>query len=96
MAISTGQINKTFVSAIDPMLDTREIYKKVTDTPNEGFLTDQLIAAGYKRPVTQYSYHNFEAETVFSSLVVSSGFRQWDGYCNIQYISRYSRASKGG
>lgn len=71
MAISTGQINKTFVSAIDPMLDTREIYKKVTDTPNEWFLTDQLIAAGYKRPVTQYSYHNFEAETVFSSLVVA-------------------------
>lgn len=70
MAASTGIINKTFVSAIDPMLDTREIYKRVTDTPNEGFVTDMLVGAGYKRPITQYQYHNFEAETVFSSVVV--------------------------
>lgn len=71
MAANTGIINKTFVSAIDTMLDTREIYKKITDVPNEGFVTDMLVGAGYKRPVTQFSYHNFEAETVFSSLVVN-------------------------
>ena len=70
MSISLGQITKTFVSALDSMLDTREIYKKVTDTPNEGFVTDMLIGAGYKRPVTQYQYHNFEAETVFGSVIV--------------------------
>jgi hypothetical protein len=72
MAASTGQINKQFVSAIDPMLDTREIYKKITDTPNEGFVTDMLIGAGNKRPVTQYQYYNFEAETVFPQLQVTS------------------------
>ena len=72
MAVSTGITDKKFVSAIDPMLDTREIYKKITDTPNEGFVTDMLIGAGFKRPVTQPVYYNFEAESVFSRLQVTS------------------------
>lgn len=69
---SLGSETKAFVSAIDPMLDTREIYKKVTDTPNEGFVTDIMLGAGNKRAVTQPVYYNFEAESVFSQLVVSS------------------------
>ena len=35
-----GNITKAYVSAIDPVLDTREINKLVTDIQNEDALTD--------------------------------------------------------
>jgi hypothetical protein len=48
---SIGAISKSYVSSIDPVLDTREINKLVTDIQNEDALTDILWLGDRKKPI---------------------------------------------
>jgi hypothetical protein len=59
MAATTGTITKSYVSALDPMLDTREINKLITDVYNEDELSDILGLAGRKQPTKQPVYYTF-------------------------------------
>jgi len=60
MAATTGtQISKSYVSALDPLLDTREINKKVTDIYNEDELSDILGYGDKKMPTKQPVYYTF-------------------------------------
>ena len=56
---------KAYVSALDSMLDTREINKMVTDIANEEQLTDILDLAGKTKPTKQSIYYNFVNESLF-------------------------------
>ena len=56
---------KAYVSALDSMLDTREINKLVTDIANEEQLTDILDLAGKTKPTKQPVYYNFVNESLF-------------------------------
>lgn len=60
-----GNSTKSYVSAIDSMLDTREINKLVTDVQNEEQLTDILDLAGKTKPTKQAVYYNFVNESLF-------------------------------
>ena len=64
---SYGIINKPFVSAVDPIIDTREINKQVTDVYNEDALTDILNWADLKEVITtgQPIYYTFIDESLF-------------------------------
>lgn len=73
---SLGTINKAYVSAIDSMLDTREINKMVTDIANEDQLTDILDFGDRKKPTKQPIYYNFVNEPLFkyvTATAVSAG-----------------------
>lgn len=59
MAASLGTINKSYVSALDPMLDTREINKLITDVYNEDELSDILGLASRRMPTIQPVYYTF-------------------------------------
>ena len=48
MAASLGTISKSYVSAVDPIIDTREINKLVTDVYNEDMLSD-ILGYGNKK-----------------------------------------------
>jgi hypothetical protein len=69
-----GIYNKNYISTLDPMLDTREIRKQVTDIYNEDALTDILDLAGLKEviPTGQSVYYNWVTESIFKSVTVSS------------------------
>ena len=56
MAASLGTISKSFVSALDPILDTREINRLITDIYNEDELSDILSLADRKIPTKQSFY----------------------------------------
>lgn len=62
-----GAINKSYVSALDPVLDTREINKMVTDIQNEDMLTDILGFGDRKVPIAtgQPLYRTFTNESIF-------------------------------
>jgi hypothetical protein len=62
---SVGTINKSYVSALDPMLDTREISKNVTDLYNEDELTDILLLGNRKEVTTASLYYDFVNESLF-------------------------------
>lgn len=64
---SYGIINKSYVSAVDPIIDTREINKQVTDVYNEDALTDILNWADRKEVITtgQPIYYTFIDESLF-------------------------------
>jgi len=72
MAASLGTIQKSYVSALDPMLDTREINKKITDVYNEDELSDILGLAGNKMPTKQPVYYTFYDDPLIKSVTVTS------------------------
>jgi hypothetical protein len=65
---SVGTINKSYVSALDPLLDTREIAKQVTDLYNEDELTDILLLGNRKEPTKQPIFYDFVNESLFKLL----------------------------
>jgi hypothetical protein len=69
-----GVINKPFVSAIDPIIDTREINKLITDIQNEDALTEIMQLGDRKKPIEtgQPIYYTFVNESLFKSVAVSS------------------------
>lgn len=67
-----GVINKSYVSALDPLLDTREINNLVTDIQNEDELTDIMNMADRKMPTKQPFYNTYVNETIFKLVQVSS------------------------
>ncbi len=72
MAASTGIINKPYVSALDPMLDTREINKLLTDVQNEDELSDILISADRRMPTVQPVYYTFYDDPIIKSVTVTT------------------------
>lgn len=62
---SQGLINKSYVSALDPLLDTREINRLITDIYNEDELTDILSFADRKMPSIQPFYSTYVDESLF-------------------------------
>ena len=64
---SLSYINKSYVSALDPVLDTREINKMVADIYNEDALTDILGFGDRKMPIAtgQPIYRTFVNESIF-------------------------------
>jgi len=69
---SLGPISKAYVSAVDSMIDTREINKQVTDIYNEEQLTDILNFADRKKTTVQPVYYTFVNESIFK-LVDTTG-----------------------
>lgn len=69
-----GVINKPFISAIDPILDTREIRPQITDIANEDALTKILNWGNRKEVIKtgQPIYYTFVNETIFKQLIPSS------------------------
>lgn len=64
---SLGYLSKSYVSALDPVLDTREINRYVADIYNEDYLTDILDFGDRKMPITtgQPIYRTFVNESIF-------------------------------
>lgn len=72
MAATTGNITKAYVSALDPILDTREINKLITDVYNESELSDILGLANKKMPTKQPVYYTFYDDPIIKSITVTS------------------------
>lgn len=72
MAASTGNISKSYVSALDSMLDTREINKLITDVYNEDDLSDILGYGNKKMPTKQPVYYTFYDDPIIKSITVTS------------------------
>lgn len=72
MAASVGTISKSYVSALDPILDTREINKLLTDVYNEDELSDILGLADRKMPTIQPVYYTFYDDPLIKSVTVTS------------------------
>lgn len=72
MAASTGNITKQYVSALDSILDTREINKLITDVQNEAELSDILGLANKKMPTKQPVYYTFYDDPIIKSITVTS------------------------
>ncbi len=72
MAASTGIINKSYVSALDPMIDTREINKLLTDVYNEDELSDILISADRRIATVQPVYYTFYDDPIVKSVTVTT------------------------
>lgn len=90
---STGIINKSYVSAIDPILDTREINKHVTDIYNENGLIDILNLAERKKPTKQPIYYTFVNESVFQLLDTTGATPSGSG--TVQVTTTVTAASSG-
>lgn len=72
MAASTGIIQKSYVSALDPILDTREINRKITDVYNEDELSD-ILGYGNKKMTTQQPvYYTFYDDPLVKAITVTS------------------------
>ena len=65
-------LRKAYVSAVDPMLDTREIDPKVIDIANEMELTDIMNLAGLKKETVQPIYYSWVNEALYKFAVVTS------------------------
>lgn len=72
MAASLGTISKSYVSALDPILDTREINKLITDVYNEMELSDILVDTNKKMPTKQPVYYTFYDDPIIKSVTVTS------------------------
>lgn len=72
MAATLGTISKSYVSALDPMLDTREINKLITDVYNEDELSDILNLAERKMPTKQPVYYTFYDDPLIKFVTVTS------------------------
>ena len=72
--MSYGNITKSYVSAVDPIIDTREINKNVADVNNQDYLTDILNWGDRKKviPTGQPIYYTFVNESVFKKVTVNS------------------------
>lgn len=72
MAATTGTITKSYVSALDPVLDTREINRLITDVYNEDELSDILGLADRKMPTKQPIYYTFYDDPLIKSVTVTT------------------------
>lgn len=72
MAASTGIISKSYVSALDPILDTREINRLITDVYNEDELSDILGYGNKKMPTKQPVYYTFYDDPLVKPITVTS------------------------
>lgn len=72
MSASTGTVSKSYVSALDPMLDTREINKLITDVYNEDELSDILGYGDKKMPTKQPVYYTFYDDPIVKAVTVTS------------------------
>jgi hypothetical protein len=91
MAASTGIISKSYVSALDPMLDTREINKLITDIYNEDELSDILGLADRKIPTKQPVYYTFYDDPLIKAVTVTSN----TGTTTTQVTPALNSASSG-
>jgi len=73
MAASLGTISKSYVSALDPVLDTREINKLITDVYNEDELSDILNLADRKIPTKQPVYYTFYDDPLIKFVDTTGG-----------------------
>jgi len=69
---SLGTISKSYVSAIDPVLDTREINKLITDVNNEEELSDILGYGNKKMPTIQPVYYTFYDDPLIKFVTCTS------------------------
>lgn len=62
------------MSAVDPIIDTREINRRVADINNQDFLTDILNLGDRKKviPTGQPIYYTFVNESVFKKVTITS------------------------
>jgi hypothetical protein len=72
MSASLGTISKSYVSALDPVLDTREINKLVTDVYNEDELSDILGYGNKKMPTIQPVYYTFYDDPIIKAVTCTS------------------------
>jgi hypothetical protein len=72
MAASTGSIGKSYVSGLDPLLDTREIRQQITDLYNEDDLSDILLSPDTKTPTKQPIYYTWYDDPIVKSVTVTS------------------------
>lgn len=91
MAASTGNISKSYVSALDSLLDTREINKQVADVQNEVELSDILGLGGKKLPTMQPVYYSFYDDPLIKSVTVTSN----TGTGTVQVTPALSAATSG-
>lgn len=87
-----GNITKAYVSALDSMLDTREINKQVSDIYNDDLLTDILGLADRKLPTIQPFYNTWVNENLFKLVTVTS---VTSGNGSVQYIVVLTAATSG-
>lgn len=83
MAASTGTITKSYVSALDPLLDTREINKLITDIYNEDELSDILGLADRKIPTKQPVYYTFYDDPIVKFLDTTGSTVGGSGGANV-------------
>jgi len=83
MAASLGTISKSFVSALDQMLDTREINKLITDVYNEDELSDILGLADRKMPTKQPVYYTFYDDPLIKFLDTTGATVGTSGTANV-------------
>jgi hypothetical protein len=70
-----GAYQKSYISTLDSMLDTREIKQQITDIYNEDELTDLLGFANKKKPIPtgQPVYYNWVTESLFKQIIPATG-----------------------
>lgn len=87
MAASLGTISKSFISALDPLLDTREINKLITDIYNEDELSDILGLADRKVPTKQPVYYTFYDDPLIKFLDTTGSTVGSSGTANVTLTS---------
>jgi len=87
MAASLGTISKSFVSALDPLLDTREINRLITDIYNEDELSDILNLADRKIPTKQPVYYTFYDDPLVKFLDTTGATVGTSGTANVTLTS---------
>ena len=90
---SLGLINKTYVSTLDPLLDTREINRLITDIYNEDELTDILTYGDRKMPTVQPFYSTFIDESIFKLGDTTGGGTSGSG--TVQVTTAFTAATSG-
>lgn len=91
MAATTGNISKSYVSALDSLLDTREINKQIADVQNEVELSDILGIGGKKIPTMQPVYYSFYDDPIIKAVTVTSN----TGTGTVQVTPALSAATSG-
>lgn len=89
MAASQGLINKTYVSALDPFLDTREINPLITDIYNESSLTDIAGIEGRRKPIEtgQPFYSTYVNDALFFLVDTTGGTVTGSGTATINFVA---------
>src|SRR5438034_7515693 len=87
MAASIGTISKSFVSALDPILDTREINQLITDVYNEDELSDILGLADRKMTTKQSIYYTFYDDPIIKFIDTTGGSVGSSGTANVTLTS---------